>query len=81
MAVRMVWEAANAVDIPICGVGGVMNGEDAAEFILAGACCVAVGMGSFVDPNTAPRVVRELEEWAESQGVKDINELIGALEC
>ena len=81
IAVRMVWEAANAVDIPICGVGGVMTGEDAAEFILAGACCVSVGMANFVEPDASVRILRELEAWAESQGVKDINELIGAFEC
>ena len=81
IAVRMVWEAANAVDIPVCGVGGVMTGEDAAEFILAGACCVSVGMASFVEPDASVRILRELEEWAESQGVRDINELIGAFEC
>lgn len=81
IAVRMVWEAANAVDIPICGVGGVMTGEDAAEFILAGACCVSVGMASFIEPDAPIRILRELEAWAESQGVKDINELIGAFEC
>lgn len=49
IAVRMVWEVAQAVDIPINGVGGVMTGEDAAEFILAGATCVSVGMANFVD--------------------------------
>nr|WP_087411336.1 dihydroorotate dehydrogenase [Collinsella sp. An2] len=81
IAVRMVWEVANAVDIPVCGVGGVMTGEDAAEFILAGATAVSVGMSNFVDPTSAPRIVDELEEWAASQGVSDINELIGALEC
>ena len=81
IAVRMVWEAANAVDIPICGVGGVMTGEDAAEFILAGACCVSVGMASFVEPDASVRILHELEQWAASQGVRDINELIGAFEC
>lgn len=81
IAVRMVWEAANAVDIPICGVGGVMTGEDAAEFILAGACCVSVGMASFIEPDASVRILHELEQWAVSQGVRDINELIGAFEC
>lgn len=81
IAVRMVWEAANAVDIPINGVGGVMTGEDAAEFILAGATCVSVGMANLVDPTASIRILAELEAWAESQGVNDINELIGALEC
>lgn len=81
IAVRMVWEAAKAVDIPICGVGGVMSGEDAAEMILAGATCVAVGMANFIDPAASLRVLEELEAWAESQGVSDIYELIGAFEC
>ncbi len=81
IAVRMVWEVAQAVDIPINGVGGVMTGEDAAEFILAGATCVSVGMAGFVDPCASIKIAHELEAWAESQGVKDINELVGAFEC
>lgn len=80
IAVRMVWEVHNAVNIPIVGVGGVMTGRDAAEFILAGATSVSVGMANLVDPTAAPRVLDELTEWAESQGVSDINELIGAFE-
>lgn len=80
IAVRMVWEVHNAVDLPIVGVGGVMNGRDAAEFILAGATSVSVGMANLVDPTAAPRILDELTEWAESQGVSDINELIGAFE-
>lgn len=81
IAVRMVWEVCQAVDIPVCGVGGVMTGEDAAEFILAGASSVAVGMASFVDPAASVRILHELEDWAASQGVKSITELIGAFEC
>ena len=81
VAVRMVWEVANAVKIPVCGVGGIMTGEDAAEFILAGATCVAVGMANLTDPTASVRILRELEEWAESQGVSDINELRGAVIC
>ena len=81
IAVRMVWEVANAVDIPVCGVGGVMTGADAAEFILAGASAVSVGMANFVDPTSSVRILEELEAWAESQGVSSITELIGALEC
>lgn len=80
IAVRMVWEVHNAVNIPIVGVGGVMTGRDAAEFILAGATSVSVGMANLVDPTAAPRILDELAEWAESQGVSDINELIGAFE-
>ena len=80
IAVRMVWEVHNAGNIPIVGVGGVMTGRDAAEFILAGATSVSVGMANLVDPTAAPRILDELTEWAESQGVSDINELIGAFE-
>ena len=80
IAVRMVWEVHNAVNIPIVGVGGVMTGRDAAEFILAGATSVSVGMANLVDPMAAPCILDELTEWAESQGVSDINELIGAFE-
>ena len=80
IAVRMVWEVHNAVNIPIVGVGGVMTGRDAAEFILVGATSVSVGMANLVDPTAAPRILDELTEWAESQGVSDINELIGAFE-
>ena len=81
IAVRMVWECAKAVSIPICGIGGITSGEDAAEIILAGATAVSVGTASFSDPLAAPRILEELESWALDQGVSDINELIGAFEC
>ena len=80
IAVRMVWEVHNAVSLPIVGVGGVMTGADVAEFILAGATSVSVGMANLVDPMAAPRILGELTEWAESQGVSSISELIGAFE-
>ena len=57
-----------------------MSGEDAAEFILAGASSVGVGLSNLVDPQSAPRILAELTAWAESQGVRDINELIGAFD-
>lgn len=81
VAVAMVWEAHNACDLPLIGMGGVFTGADAAEFVLAGATCVAVGTANLVDPTAAPRILAELREWAASQGVSDINELIGAFEC
>ncbi|ERL07162.1 putative dihydroorotate oxidase, catalytic subunit [Olsenella profusa F0195] len=81
IAVRMVWEASRAVSIPLCGIGGVASGEDAAEFILAGATAVSVGTANLYDPTCAPRILDELREWAASQGVRDINELVGAFEC
>ena len=81
IAVRMVWECAQAVQIPLCGIGGVASGEDAAEMILAGATSVAIGTANLYDPTCAPRILAELTQWAEGQGVDDINELIGAFEC
>jgi dihydroorotate dehydrogenase (NAD+) catalytic subunit len=63
------------------GVGGVMSGADAAEFILAGATSVSVGMSNLVRPDSAPRILSELVSWVEEQGVDDVNDLIGAFEC
>lgn len=80
IAVRMVWEVHNAVSLPIVGVGGVMSGQDAAEFILAGASSVSVGMANLVDPMAAPRILDELTQWVESQGVSGVSELVGAFE-
>ena len=81
MAVRMVWEASQAVSIPINGMGGVASWQDAAEMVLAGATSVSVGTASLYDPDLAARVVDGLEAWAVEQGVSDVNELIGAFEC
>ena len=79
VAVRMVYQVANAVKIPIIGMGGIMNAEDALEFILAGATAVAVGTGNFIDPYTTVNVVKGIEEYMERYHVEDINELIGAV--
>ena len=81
IAVRMVWEAAQAVKIPINGMGGVASWQDAAEMILAGATSVTVGTANFYDPTCAADVADGLAAWAAEQGVSDINELIGAFEC
>ncbi len=81
IAVRMVWEAHKACDLPICGIGGVTTGADAAEFILAGATAVSVGTANLTDPTCTPRILAELTQWVADQGASDINELIGAFEC
>lgn len=81
IAVRMVWEAANAVNIPINGMGGVASWQDAAEMILAGATSVTVGTANFYDPTCASRIVDDLEQWVAEQGASDVNELIGAFEA
>lgn len=79
VAVRMVYQAANAVKIPVIGMGGILTAEDALEFILAGATAVAVGTGNFVDPETTVKVVRGIEAYMEQYHVEDIKELIGAV--
>ncbi len=81
IAVRMVWECAKAVRIPICGIGGITCGDDAAEMILAGATAVSVGTANLNDPTCAARVVAELTQWVREQGANDVNELRGAFEC
>ncbi len=79
VAVRMVYQCANAVKIPIIGMGGIMNADDAIEFILAGATAVAIGTGNFVNPETTVNVVKGIEEYMRRYNVQDINELIGAV--
>ena len=79
VAVRMVYQAAHAVKIPIIGMGGIANAEDAIEFILAGATAVSVGAMNFVNPYTTVEVVKGIEDYMRRYGVKDIQELIGAV--
>ena len=79
IALRMVWQVARAVEVPIIGIGGIMTATDALEFILAGATAVQVGTASFLDPGAAGRIVREMEEFLVSEGIADVRELIGAL--
>ncbi len=79
VAVRMVYECAQAVKIPIIGMGGICTGEDAVEFLLAGATMVAVGAANFMNPNATIDVLDGLKAYMEAQGVKDVNELIGAV--
>ncbi|MCQ2521888.1 MAG: dihydroorotate dehydrogenase [Lachnospiraceae bacterium] len=79
VAVRMVYEVAQAVQIPIIGMGGIANAEDAIEFILAGATAVSVGTMNFVDPRTTEKVVQGIEEYMRKYDVQDIKELIGAV--
>ena len=81
IALRMVWECHRAVKVPILGMGGITNGTDAVEFLLAGATAVAVGTANFVDPTTTMQVIDGIRAYCEQQGVSDVNELIGALQC
>lgn len=81
IALRMVWETYHAVSIPILGMGGICNGIDAVEFMLAGATAVAVGTANFIDPASTIRVIDGISEYCEQYGVEDVNDLIGALKC
>ena len=79
VAVRMVYQTAQAVKIPIIGMGGIANAEDAIEFMLAGATGVAVGAMNFVNPYTTAEVVKGIEEYMERYHVENLTELIGAV--
>lgn len=79
VAVRMVYQTAQAVKIPIIGMGGIANAEDAVEFMLAGATGVAVGAMNFVNPYTTAEVVKGIEEYMERYHVENLTELIGAV--
>lgn len=80
IAIRMVYQVANAVKLPLIGMGGIMNGEDALEFIMAGATAVAVGTANFTDPYATLKVVKEMKEYMEKYGIDDINKLIGCVD-
>ena len=77
VAVRMVYQVAKAVNIPILGMGGIVNGEDAIEFMLAGATAVSIGAGNFIDPYTSIKTIEGIEEYMKKYNVNDINEIIG----
>lgn len=79
VAVRMVYQCANAVKIPIIGMGGIMTGEDAIEFLMAGATAVAVGAANFINPKATEDVVNGIERYMISHKVEDINEIIGCV--
>ena len=80
VAVRMVWQTKRAVKIPVVGLGGIMNGRETLEFILAGATAVQVGTANFIDPAVTVKIIDYIEEYCQRHGVSDINDLIGALE-
>ncbi len=80
IALRMVWEAAKVVTIPIIGLGGIATAEDTVEFLLAGATAVQVGTASYADPRATERIAQELEQWCARHHVARIADLIGALD-
>lgn len=80
IALRLVWEAAQVVKIPVVGLGGISNGNDAAEFLIAGATAVEVGTANFWDPQAPARIARELDRFCEAEGVGNVRELVGTLD-
>jgi dihydroorotate dehydrogenase (NAD+) catalytic subunit len=79
IAVRMVWEAAKAVKIPVIGMGGITTPEDAVEFLLAGATAVEIGTASYADPRAVERLAKGLETWCSGNHVERVSELTGGL--
>ena len=79
VALKMVWQTAQAVKIPIVGMGGIMNGRDAVEFLLAGASAVAVGTANFVEPSTPLEVIRFIGEYLDRHGFGSVTEIVGSV--
>lgn len=80
VALRMVWQVARAVKVPLIGIGGIMSATDVVEFLLAGATAVQVGTASFVTPGIAQQIAQDLERWMQDKGVADVRSLIGGLQ-
>ena len=77
VALRMVWQVANAVKIPVIGMGGIMSVSDALEFLLAGASAIQVGTASFIDPQASVNIVKGIEDFLERKGFSDVKQIIG----
>jgi dihydroorotate dehydrogenase (NAD+) catalytic subunit len=77
IALRMVWQVATAVNIPVIGIGGIMNSEDALEFFLAGATAIQIGTANFIEPQTAVTILEGITNWLEIKGYSDIRDIIG----
>lgn len=80
VALRMVWQVAKAVKIPVVGLGGICNARDAIEFIMAGATAIEIGTANFIDPEVTIKVRDGINEWLDAHGCKSVREIIGALE-
>lgn len=78
VAVRMVWQVAHAVKIPVIGLGGIMSAEDAIEFLMAGATAIEVGTANFIDPCASVKIAEGINRWLDEQGVADVHDIIGA---
>ena len=79
VAVRMVWQVAHAVNIPVIGLGGIMDGRDAIEFILVGARAVEVGTANFIDPAVTMKIIDYMNDYCSRHGISDINDIVGLI--
>lgn len=80
IAVRMVWEASKSVKIPVIGIGGIINAEDAIEFILAGATAIEVGTANFVNPKATTEIIEGIEAYLQRKGILDVKDIIGGMD-
>ena len=81
VALRMVWQVAKNVKIPVVGMGGIMNAEDAVEFFLAGASAIQVGTANFIDPRVTAKIIDGINDYLDTSSCKSVKEIIGALIC
>ena len=80
VAVRMVYQVAQAVNIPVLGMGGIVNGDDAIEFMLAGANAVSIGAGNFINPTTSLETIAGIENYMKKHNIQDVNEIVGKVQ-
>ena len=80
VGVRMVYQMSKAINIPILGMGGIINGDDAIEYMLAGATAVSIGSGNFVDPETSIKTIEGIENYMRKHNIEDIKSIIGTVE-
>jgi len=80
IALRMVWQAARAVKLPICGIGGITSADDVVKFLLCGASAVQIGTANYLDPAVSGRIVDDLEAYLRRHGIARVRDLVGALE-
>ena len=80
VALRMVWQVAKAVKIPVVGLGGIMTAEDAIEFLMAGATAIEIGTANFIDPTATIKVRDGINDWLDSHGCRSIQEIVGSIE-
>ena len=80
IAVRMVWQTANAVNIPIIGMGGISSGDDAVEMMMAGASAVQIGAAIFTDPYAPIKIIDGINDYLDSNNIKSVNEIIGSVQ-